>query len=119
MSFYTDLQATATRLLIDKGQRITYVQRAAGAYDPTTGEVSNTETNFSGIPAAVVNFKNSEIDGTMVLKSDRKVLMGAGVVVPEATGLLLIGGVTYAIVDVEAVTPAGTDVIYKVQARRI
>jgi len=119
MSFYTDLQATATRLLIDKGQLITYVQRASSAYDPETGQMTNTDTSYTGIPAAVVSFKNAEIDGTMVLKSDRKVLMGAGVVTPETTGLLQIGGATYAIVDVEAITPAGTDVIYKLQARRI
>ena len=119
MSFYTSMQATATRLLIDKGQRITYVQRVSGVYDPTTGETVTTETSHPGIPAAVVSFKNAEIDGTLVLKSDRKVLMGAGVVAPQTTGLLIVGGDTFAIVDVEAVTPAGVDVIYKVQARRL
>lgn len=119
MSFYTGLQITAAKLLISKGQLVTLKRVRPGSRNATTGVAAQTVTNFTGIPAAIVVFKNNEIDGTKILKSDRKVLMAGTVAVPDPRDLIIVGSDTYAIMDVEAVSPAGTDVIYKIQARRI
>lgn len=120
MSFYPDLRATAERLLIGKGQRISLRKQTAGAYNPATGSTGITSSTYTGIPAAVVGYKNAEIDGTLILKGDKKVLLGADSlsVVPEKDDVLSIGGVDHSIKDVEHVAPGGVDVIYKIQARR-
>lgn len=120
MTFYTSLQSTADKLLIDKGQRISLRRVTAGAYNPATGTATQTTTTYTGIPAAVFGFKNMEIDGTLILKGDKKVIMSAKglTVTPTKDDVLSIGGVDHAILNIEHIDPAGTPVIYKIQARR-
>lgn len=117
MSFYQGLATTATRLLTQKGQTVTLRQQTAGAYDPATGAATVTTTNVTGIPAAVFGFKNMEVDGTLILKGDKKVLMAVGTK-PTKNDVVSIGGIDHAVLDVEEVSPAGTDVLYKLQCRR-
>jgi hypothetical protein len=117
MSFYPGLASTATRLLTQKGQSVTLRRQTAGAYDPATGSAAVTVTNFTGIQAAVFGFKNMEIDGTMILKGDKKVLMAVGVK-PTKDDVVSIGGIDHAVLDVQEVSPAGVDVLYKLQCRR-
>lgn len=120
MSFYPDLRATAERLLIGKGQRISLRKQTAGAYNPATGTAGLSSSTYTGIPAAVLGYKNAEIDGTLILKGDKKVLMSADslAVAPEKDDVLSIGGVDHAIKDVEHIAPGGVNVIFKIQARR-
>lgn len=121
MTFYTELRKTAEKLLIDKGQRVTLRKASSGGYNPATGTNTVTYTSYSNIPAAVLNFKNFEIDGTLILRSDKKILLGADslTVVPAKEDQISIAGVYHAVLEVEQVSPAGTDVIYKLQCRRI
>ncbi len=119
MTFYTDMRATAERLIREKGQAVTYRHVVNGEYDPATGAAGTTVTNHPA-RAAVFGFKNSDIDGTLILKTDKRVLLACDslAVEPSKDGRLQIGGVDHEIVSVEPIAPAGTAVVYIVQARK-
>jgi len=120
MSFYGSLQVTAEKLLIDKGQRVVVRQVTATGYNPATGSSGSTVTNHTNIPAAVLAFKNMEIDGSKILKGDRKVIISGASLpyVPKVDDLVSIGGVDHKVMSCEPVSPGGVDVIYKVQVRK-
>lgn len=84
------------------------------ALTTTTG--ANTDTVLM---AVVSHFRKSEIDGTLVLATDLKVIADAAVVVSKASAdQVIIGGVTHRVIDVTEVNPAGVVLAYIIQARR-
>lgn len=117
MSFYADMQATAKRLITDKGQLVTLRTATGSAYNPATGTVGVTYTDHADIPAVVTNFKASEVDGVKVVKGDKRVIL-SNERSPVIDDLIVIGAVTHKVIDVETVSPAGEDVIYKAQVRK-
>jgi len=116
MSFYSELLLTTARLIADKGQAMTLVSTAPGAYDASTGIAAEVETT-SSLDGVVVNYPAREVDGTSVQRGDRKVLLAANGVVPKIQDTLIIGGVRNKIIDCKAVSPAGIAVMYTAQAR--
>lgn len=119
MSFYTLLRATAESLLAEKGQEITITTRTSGAYSVGSGNATQT-TATTTANAAVFDYAAADVDGTRILRGDKRVLLSAEglTVVPDTTDRVTIGGVVHHIIDVQAVSPAGDVVLYKLQVRR-
>jgi hypothetical protein len=68
----------------------------------------------------VTSYRAEEVDGTLVQRRDRKVLMAADVAVePSTSDALVIDGRVFQIVSVDPLQPApgGVTVMYTVQAR--
>lgn len=80
--------------------------------DPTYAYVETSCT------VTIVEYKASEIDGTVIQRGDTKILTDATIaVVPEPGDSVVVDDVTYAVIDAEVVRPAGVPVLYIVQGR--
>lgn len=113
---YANAQATAERLIAKFGQSATLKQTANSgtAYNPTRTTTSHTCT------VVVVDYKNFEIDGTIIKQGDKRVLVSTGglAVAPAVHDVLAIGGVDHAVLAVMPLDPGGTTVYWELQARR-
>jgi hypothetical protein len=118
VSFYADLRATADGLLTDKGQSMTLTKTTAGTYDPETG-TSTPTTEAHTVTGVVLDYPNREIDGTLILRGDKKVLVSAdGLAVdPAPQDTLTFGGVVNQVIDAKPLRPAGTVVLWTLQVR--
>lgn len=99
------------------GPAITFklVQRGAAtgdAHNPTPG--AETEHTCTAI---LSDYKDGQIDGTLIQQGDTKALVGTMSVVPEAGDAFFAGPVRYSVVRVKRVRPAGVDVMYQLQLR--
>ena len=118
MTFYTDAQNDADELLREFGQALTLTKKTSGAYDPATGAAAVTSTTY-GVIGAVFDFPARAIDGTIIQQGDKKAIIAARSlsVVPDITDSLTVKGIAHQIVNVKALEPAGTTVIYTLQIR--
>lgn len=115
---YTALEATATRLLRDNGQAITFTYETGEVIDPATGVVTTpaSESTVDGFGVAT-NYKNAEIDGQSVLASDLKLLASNVATEPKPNWKVGVNGETWRVMQVMPVNPAGTNVMYICQIR--
>lgn len=117
---YSRAVATANRLLTRFGQ-LGAIRRTGApsgpAYDPTPGAVVDHPARF-----AVMDYEASEIDGTRVLATDKKALLAVGSLTITPTlddKLVEADGTVYKIIPpLKPLSPAGTVVMYEIQARR-
>nr|WP_295383549.1 hypothetical protein [Pseudoxanthomonas sp.] len=118
MTLYTELATVADELLAELGQSVTIRHRTAGAYDPATGSVTVTTSDEAGY-GAVFDYDTKHIDGTMIVRGDKYVLLSpVGITAPDTDDRLIIGGVDYAVIGIKTEAPAGTAVLHTVQIRR-
>ena len=116
--FYTGLRDTAANVIADKGRALTLHKRTPAAYAPSSGTASVTETDYS-CTGAVLNFPATLIDGTLIQRGDRKIILSArGLTVePDDGDTMTIGTKKVNIIAVKPVAPDGTVVIYILQVR--
>lgn len=114
---YSRSQQTATRLIDRFGSAATL--KRPNSSGPAYAPVEGTPTSYA-VTVVVDTYRNSEVDGTRVLATDKKVLMakGALAIEPATSDTLVIGGVDHAIVEVRPLNPGGSVILYEVQARR-
>lgn len=115
---YTALQSTATRLLRDNGQAITFSYQTGEVINPATGAVTTpaSEATVPGFGVAT-NYKNAEINGETVLSSDLKLLASNIATAPEVNWKVTVNGKTWRVMQVMPINPAGTNVMYILQIR--
>lgn len=118
MSFYTDIRATAASLLTDKGQSLTLTKRTSGTYAPSAGTSTVTEAAYT-VTGAVFDYPAAVIDGTLIQRGDKRVLMSAlGLsVTPDVDDSLTISGVAHQIISAKPTAPAGVTVLWTLQVR--
>lgn len=118
-AFYDGLAQTALVLLQDKGMTMTLNQRTPGTYSATTGTTTVTETTYT-VTGAQFHFPANMIDGSMIQRGDRRVIVAArGMTVePDAGDVLTIAGTRTNVVAVKAINPGGTTIAYVLQVRR-
>lgn len=113
MSFdYARAAITASRLIAKFGQSATLRQTAntGTAYSPTRANTDATVT------VAFVEYGDRHIDGTLIKQGDRIAYLAAGTI-PDIDDKLIVNGVTYSVVNVKQLNPAGTVVYYELQVR--
>lgn len=116
--FYTNLAATASRLLTDKGQSVTFVHPVDGSFDPATGITTpGVPTNITGYGAAF-DYKNTEIDGTIIQRGDIRFLFESTATIPVIGDTITLDTVEYRVMDVKPTQPAGTNVLTEAQLRK-
>jgi phospholipase/lecithinase/hemolysin len=108
--------ATALKLITKFGASGTLVKRAAGSNDPATGSNTITETSYT-VKAVLLNYRANETNtqGSLVQAKDRKVIMQATTVTPDVSDTFTFNSVTYRVVEVKTLNPAGTNVLHELR----
>lgn len=120
MTFYAEKRATADRLLTKFGRAVTLTDdEGTGSVDPTTGEWSAGAT--SSYAGTAVVFPAKEVrrvgltEGSEYIAFLSAEALGA---VPRTGWTLLVGAATFQILEVESLSPAGTDVMYTLMLKK-
>lgn len=116
--FYEKMKATASRLITEKGQLITFTREIKGAYDPDTGGFAPGSLETFDANGAVFDYSFREIDGVNILNGDCRCYLEATDYVPDVDDTCVIGGVKWRVQDPMPLSPSGIDVIYDVQLRK-
>ena len=115
---YARTAKTADRLLKRFGAT-TLIKKTTNTYDPTTGTASGTSIQFS-VTAAVFDYEQKFIDGTLIREGDKQAYVSALVLsVPSVGDVMEWLGKDCAIVFVTPLNPAGTNVLYTLRIREI
>lgn len=112
---YDQTKLLADRLITKFGQDV-IIRRYAN---------SGTEFNPSRVPddhsaiAVIIEYTRQEIDGTLVLATDRKALIEKGdlEIEPLLSDKFVINGKEYAMKQVDPLNPGGTVVLWTAQVR--
>ena len=114
---YPSSQNTAKRLL-DKFGKFGYVKlrvETGGVDDPLTGGTQGAIEDID-LFAVDLSIDKSFVDGERIKTTDRMVIMSSDTK-PVTDNKVIVGTVEHLILAIEPVSPAGTDVIYKVVIR--
>lgn len=118
MTFYSDLATTARTLISDYGQSLV-LRSVDGAFDGVTGAYTSSTTTNTVVNAVkigdVEQFKN-EAGGTIEGTFEQWLLDDTAE--PNTGDYLIINGLQHGIVAYETLSPAGTNLIYKVTVTR-
>lgn len=119
MSFYGDLQSTATELLKEFGKPLTLRIQTGAAYDPATQTNVPAYTDYA-VSGLVLNYKGVTNEaGTYVQTTDRRILVSVSTAPEPTTGAQVVDGSTvYVVQAVKSLSPAGTNLLFELQGRR-
>jgi hypothetical protein len=124
MTFYSNMQGVALRLIEKFGQTITLRDTVPGEYDPVTGEQTPDVEVDQPAQAILQDYAlqqsgMSYAEGTVIKQGDKKILVAAqGITPPTLTTTVLADGATWTIVNIKEINPAGTPLVYELQGRR-
>lgn len=118
-AFYDDIAAVADELLTEFGQVCTLSATTTGDYDPATGGASTTTTS-QAVTAAVFDYPQRFIDGTLILTGDKRVLVSPTGLTsdPKPGDVLNAAGTDYNVVNAKGIAPAGIAVLWILQVRK-
>lgn len=114
---YDALAATATRLLTEHGQAITIRRTTTGTYAPSTDTYTGSTTTTLTARGVVRDYRADQIDGTVIRRGDRVVVIDA-TVTPTLADEVLLDGAYWSIVSIQTASPAGTPLSHTLQVRR-
>ena len=109
---------TGTKLLAEFGEAVSLTYETDEVRNPATGEITtpaseNVVPGF-GYPS---RFQNAEIDGTVVQRSDTRLILNKVDEEPAQGWRAQVQGKTFRVMDVQPITKSGADVIYICQLR--
>jgi hypothetical protein len=116
---YNSLSDIAHRQLLDKGRTVSYKSKNASEYVPGTDELlGSIETSYN-VSAVFSDYKNAEIDGTIIKAEDKKLLLSAKQkFTPKTNDIVEDNGVRYRVMNVKELHPGGVVLLYQLQIRR-
>lgn len=113
---YINAEARATDKIRKYGGTVT-VMRQSGVTDDVEGTGSTWAVAADG-HALQTEYAATKVDGTNIQRGDKRFLVEAGAAVLEKDRIVM-GGVTWAVIRVEEINPAGDfNILSKVQVRR-
>ena len=121
MSFdYNKIANTAVKLIDNFGQTVTLARTINGVYDPVTGVETTPPTPGNKITKGVlVDFRTDEIDGTKILRTDKKLVIDASVKPLESDLPEFANGEKLGVIkNIVTVNPAGVPIVYFLQVRK-
>ena len=100
------------------GDMVLVSQTGDPSYEATTGVVTKNETSFT-VTAVFDNYETDRVDGTVVQKEDRKILVKPQTDLRPKIGDKITDaeGITYEIMDVEYITAYDQVFLWELQAR--
>ena len=115
MSFATNQNATAQRLITKYGNTMTLKSVTKGTYDPATGTTGADTIIETPIKGTFEQFSSDEIKGD-ILQGDIKVLVALDFV-PDTKSKLVFNSVSYSIIDISPTIAQDTTIMYQLQVR--
>jgi len=116
-TFYASLAATAKRLIDSKGQSVVLDRTIDGLADPVTGVVTGGAQYDKATKGILLDYNSDEIDGTLILRTDKKLVIDASIRPMKSDRPKLGGEYVGAIVNIKEVSPAGVPIVYFLQVR--
>ena len=115
MSFNYSASQAAAKKLLDKFGQLGYVKlrtETGAISDPIEGDTPGTilDTDLFAVDLAV---DKAFVDDELIKTTDRMVICSSDAK-PDTSDKMLVGTVEHTILAVKPISPAGTDVIYKV-----
>jgi len=114
---YATLKKTATSLITKFGASVIITRDVGRRFDPATGKYLTGLTTTSTLKGVRAQFDTREKSGQTVQEGDVRLLVQAGVIVPNINDTLTFDAVTYRVMNVMAESPSGTDVYYDLHCR--
>lgn len=128
---YTRFRALAERLIEENGRTLQLVRKDQGnpvdSDKPWRESTGAADITFDVI-GVFIDFESDEVDGTLVLRTDKRVLIADKSVTEEggsASNLkieqysdILDGGIRYAIVNPTVIEPGNQRIMYDLQVRQ-
>lgn len=116
---YAKSANTAKTLIAKFGRDITHSRVSAGTYNPNTDTFTGAGTTNTTVKACDFAVNGQDlINNTLIQEGDRYALIEPILASVLTTDLLIIDGVTWTILRVETLAPAGTIVLFKVYIRK-
>lgn len=117
-NIYEGLAATTRRQITEKGRAI-ILRSPNASFDPATGIMSESVADIETF-GLFTTFDESQIDGTLVRRDDRLVLIAAeGLAqVPSAEQQVIDNGEVWQVVAANGVDPGSQPLLYRLQIRR-
>ena len=109
---------TATSLLTKLGEAVALTYETNEVRNPATGEITTpaTQNQVSGF-GYPSRYQNAEVDGTVIKRSDTRLVLNKVSRRPEQGWRAQVQGKTFRVMDVQPITKSGADVIYIFQLR--
>lgn len=114
---YATLRKTATSLITNFGASLTITRDVGRRLNPATGKYLTGLTTTSTLKGVRAQFDRREKAGQTVQEGDVRLLVQAGVVIPNINDTLTFDAVNYRVMNVMAESPSGTDVYYDLHCR--
>lgn len=113
-------RSSADRMIAAKGQAVTLTASTSGTYDPATGTATITTTTQTGKGVILPLAGYGKVDGVNIIAGDETLLLstlnsaGGALTEPGVNDMLTLadGTTKYTFVEVNALSPAGLDIIY-------
>lgn len=120
MTFYSDMATTAQEMIAEFGRLIILRVNNEGVYDPVTDVTTGASTSDAAVKAVFTDFKEKDIDGTLIVRGDKQVLLAASDLAqaPETNDILVDGLDEYRVIEIMSIQPGDQALIYKVQVRK-
>lgn len=117
MAIAADLQIVAESLLDQFGFSITVTRDVIGAYNTSTGAVTDSsDTTYTGV-GYPSQYRTTEIDGHVVQQGDMRLVFYSATV-PLVNDIFSVNSKSYTALDVQRITAEAEDVIFIVQLRQ-
>ena len=109
---------TATSLLTKFGEAVALTYETDEVRNPATGQITTpaTENEVPGV-GYPSRYQNAEVDGTVVKRSDTRLVLNKVSRRPEQGWRAEVQGKTFRVMDVQPITKSGADVVYICQLR--
>jgi len=111
---YQTTQDTAYRLINRFGQELTFTRQTGETYDPVNGTVTSSEESYTA-DSVWLNYRNEEIDDTIVLQGDARVIVAGSVQVDDR---VTFEGQEWRVVTARPLNPAGVEIYTEAQVRK-
>lgn len=116
---YTSIASGALQAIQDAGTTLTVTRSTVTSFDPSLGyTVPGADLVATGYGVQTA-YRARDIDGTVIKRGDMRLLIGPGLSFePAVNDVVTILSIDWNVVNVEQVSPAGTDCLYICQVRR-
>lgn len=115
MSFYSNLAATAVRLLTKYGQSLTFTRYTKGSFDAGTGSRTETTSTFT---AKSVKYPYTTLEKANSAIQEGDIRLISEVATFRIGDTVAIDSLNWRVMSVEPIDPGGTPVAYLLQVRR-
>lgn len=117
MTFATNLQAAASRLLTAYGQSISVLKDVVASYTVATGAVvQGTDVTYTGY-GHPQSYTKENIDGVLIQSGDIKLLFYSATQ-PSLNDIFTLDSLKYTAVQVSNKKVQGSNIYYEVQLRK-